>query len=487
MLQNRHDLYDRLLEYTSDGYVPMHMPGHKRNPDIVAGAMGIDITEITGFDNLHNPQGILRQSQEQAAKWYGAARSWFLVNGSSIGLMAGIMAAVPRHGRVCVARNCHVSVYNAICENELEPVYIYPEFVENLGISLGITATMVEKTLAVDNVNGVDDIGREHIKAVVITSPTYEGNVSDIGGIAEVCHRHGAYLVVDEAHGAHFGYDSHFPETAIRQGADIVVQSLHKTLPSLTQTAILHLGRDARDGKVLAERLDRYVGWFQSTSPSYVLMASIDRCLGFVNSADGRVAFAKYAKELVRLRDRLCELKSIACAPSDDMSKILLCGKNGHLQGKTLYDILEKRYKIQLEMAGGSYCIAMTSVADRPEYYGRFLAALEELDKTPWEYMDGECTAVGVTSGLGKGVMPSVAKETRMRPCEALDADYENVPLEGAAGRVSRGFVTVYPPGIPNVCPGEVFDDTVIGFIGDSIRQGLDVIGVKDGNVACLR
>ena len=230
-------LLERLSTYAASDVYPFHMPGHKRQVKMgitsAPNPFSVDITEIDGFDNLHHAEDILKESMNSAAAVYGADRSWYLVNGSTCGILAAIAAAVKPGEKILMARNSHKSAYHAVILNQLEPVYLYPEEVPEFQIPGGIEPEQVERAL----------LEHPEIRAVFVTSPTYEGIVSDIQGIAATAHRHGAALIVDEAHGAHlpFGDGSYFPDGALQEGADLVIQSLHKTLPSLTQTAILHL------------------------------------------------------------------------------------------------------------------------------------------------------------------------------------------------------------------------------------------------------
>ena len=230
-------LLERLSTYAASDAYPFHMPGHKRQVKMgitsVPNPFSVDITEIDGFDNLHHAEDILKESMNSAAAVYGADRSWYLVNGSTCGILAAIAAAVKPGEKILMARNSHKSAYHAVILNQLEPVYLYPEEVPEFQIPGGIEPEQVERAL----------LEHPEIRAVFVTSPTYEGIVSDIQGIAATAHRHGAALIVDEAHGAHlpFGDGNYFPDGALQEGADLVIQSLHKTLPSLTQTAILHL------------------------------------------------------------------------------------------------------------------------------------------------------------------------------------------------------------------------------------------------------
>ena len=210
----------------------MHMPGHKRNfvkfPWLRELGGEFDITEIEGFDDLHDPDGLILDINRRAAALWGSRQAFLTVNGSTGGIFAAIAAAVPAGGRVLVARNCHRSVFNAASALRLQTEYVVPPVVSGFGIFGSVTPEAVDRALR-----------EKPCHAVVVTSPTYEGAMSDVRGIAEVCAMHGALLVVDGAHGAHLGLSDAFPDGGTGEDADIVVQSLHKTLPALTQTAIV--------------------------------------------------------------------------------------------------------------------------------------------------------------------------------------------------------------------------------------------------------
>ena len=279
-------LYDKLTELEYEDILPMHMPGSKRNSELMSmpDPVKMDITEITGFDNLHNATGIIKECAIEAARIFGADETYLLVNGSTAGVMAAICGATHSGDKVLVARNVHRSVINALYLGQLNPEYIFPEMkCPEAGIYGAVKPEDIEEAFKgskrIECGNNVDG-SAEHskssdIKAVIITSPTYEGIVSDISAISEIVHRYGAVLIVDQAHGAHFGFNEEFPESAVRQGADAVITSVHKTLPALTQTALLHINR----GRIDADRVKMFWNMFQSTSPSYILMGSIDNCV----------------------------------------------------------------------------------------------------------------------------------------------------------------------------------------------------------------
>lgn len=477
------DLISHLKEYSNSGIVPMHMPGAKRNDKLIEKYMSdmgnpyeIDITEIDGFDNMHNADGIIKKAFEKTAALYGADESLFLVNGSTAGNMAAICGVTDKGDCIIVARNCHISVYNAVILNELDASYVYPQYDDEYGfykgISLGEIKAAVEKNKNKD------------IKAVVITSPTYEGNVSDIRAIASYLHGYNIPLIVDEAHGAHFKFSGEFPKTAVEQGADIVINSVHKTLPSLTQTAVMHINY----GYVNVSKVKRYWNIYQSTSPSYILMGSIDRCMSIIHK-DGEYLFEKYTEQLKILRSRLEKLNNIRLIASDDISKIVIGCDNA----KKLYDILLNKYGIQLEMSSLRYAIAMTSVFDTKEYYDRLYNALSEIDKCYDEVIAEKDNNKLVLEGTERINIAGFNNKCAMRIADALRKGdrngYDKIMLTDCSlyGRISAKLVYVYPPGIPILCPGELISENVVNIINKAIDNGLEVVGIDKGAMICLK
>lgn len=463
------DILTKLEEYSRAGYVPMHMPGGKRNTEY-ASTSELDITEIDGFDNMHNAEGIIKNASDRAARLYGADRTLMLVNGSTAGILSAVCGATRRKGKFIVARNCHVSVYNALIMAQLEPVYVIPEVDESTGIYRGLTLEQIRKCVE----------SNRDAQAVIITSPTYEGIVSEVREIASYLHAMGIPLIVDEAHGAHFKFSEEFPESAVEAGADLVINSIHKTLPALTQTALLHISGNYVD----CDKVERFWNIYQTTSPSYILMASIDRCMGIIEE-QGDYIFKEYIKRLKKLRENIGKLKNIKQLASDDISKIILICDDG----KHLYDRLLKEYKVQLEMASFKYAIAMTSVADKQEYYDRFLSALQEIDES-WEAEEKQVIEANEdTSGYAINNKPEVC----MYPADAIDKMDENgyedlsVNSPDICGRISVSSVLIYPPGMPVVNVGERITDDVCRIINNAIDAGLEVPGLKEGKLRCLR
>ena len=277
-MSERYILQHQLLDYAASGPYPLHMPGHKRRMAPAPGLpQGWDLTEVEGVDDLHAATGILADAMERTAELHHAARTWYLVGGSTCGLLAGIRALAPAGSKVICARNCHKAVYHAIELGGLRPRWLMPPLVEGWGICGSISPGQVAAALA----------DTPDAACVILTSPTYEGVISDIAAIARLCHARHIPLLVDEAHGAHLGLFPGWPDSAVTLGADLVVQSAHKTLPSLTQTAYLHLGRDSLADP---DEVERQLGVFETSSPSYPLMASLDGCTGILRQ-DGAELF----------------------------------------------------------------------------------------------------------------------------------------------------------------------------------------------------
>lgn len=465
-------LYRALEIYSQEDYYPFHMPGHKRNPDTVNTDLPFDrdITEIEGFDNLHHPEGILKKAQETAANVYGTKECYYSVNGSTAALLAAVSAAVPRKGQILVARNCHKAVYHALYLRNLIPTYVYPQMDPKWWINGGISPDKVERALAEN----------PEIKAVLLTSPTYDGVVSDIEKIAEIVHRYEIPLIVDEAHGAHFHFSNYFPTSAAELGADLVIQSFHKTLPSMTQTAVLHNCSDRVDSRLIR----RFMGIYQSSSPSYILMASMDACMEKMSS-DGNEMFREFTKILEKARRRLSECKYIRLVSPEigtagvfdyDRSKLLFSTRYASMTGSELAQILLEKYHIQVEMETEHYVLALAAVGDSEEGFERLCQAIEEIDqeeaqKTK-EKRETEEPKAGRTAYTSLSQFMSIT--------EAMESESEIRKLEESVGRISAEFGYLYPPGIPLIVPGEQITGQFIRNMRIYMEEGLYLQGLED-------
>ncbi|MCI6676390.1 MAG: aminotransferase class I/II-fold pyridoxal phosphate-dependent enzyme [Clostridiales bacterium] len=491
MNSNKQSLYEKLHQYSEGDFYPFHMPGHKRTP-LFDQSYSIDITEIHGFDDLHHPEGILKEKMEAAAKFYHADESFFLINGSTGGILSAISAVTEIGDEILIARNCHKSVFHAVFLRNLKPHYVYPPILDEFCINGGISVDDVENELKL----------HPNIKAVVIVSPTYEGIVSDIKAIAAVSHKYYVPLIVDEAHGAHFAYGEEFPRSALDCGADIVIQSLHKTLPAMTQTAILH----KKSSLVSSETLQFYLQLYQTSSPSYVLMASIDTCLDWMRKNKNQV-MADYNKKLNTLYEALKSLNWIwhlsktcignANIVDFDRSKIVFGSHVKGWSGKRICVMLREMTHLEMEMCTPGYVIAMTSVMDTEEGIQRLIDALRQIDKQIEKFIiNGTHSSVKVMEVLqccecsshelqdspngyfSNKIMNGIHRHKyKISPYEASLEEKEVVCLEDAVGRICAKECYIYPPGIPFFIRGEQLEEADVQTLLYYREHGFEIRG----------
>ena len=486
-------VYEKLAAYGASDFYAFHMPGHKRLMGEFENPFQIDITEIDGFDDLHHPEndGVRTEAQRRAAQVFGAGETHFLVNGSTAGILSAISGCTKYGGTLLMARNCHRSAYHGAELRGAKTVYLYPQYIPELGINGAILPEdvenalqkpIIEKKQQADGKTEKDSGGdrekiqnriQTDIQAVMIVSPTYDGVCSDVRRIAGICHRYGVPLIVDQAHGAHFPFSKYFPEDAVSAGADVVIQSVHKTLPAMTQTALLHVQGEIAN----RERIRKFLSIYQSSSPSYIFMAAMDRCVEFLKN-EGKERFEAFAarledfyafiRELERIRIPGYEIRGDYGIFDFDRSKILLV-PDAH-GGEWLAEELRKKDHLELEMAAGGYGLALTSVMDTEEGFERLRKALNRIDG---ELADEEAACVG---RVGAGVESALDRRSRsvgydgvvhneivVSLREAYDGEKETVPLKESEGRISGEFLYLYPPGIPLLMPGERISRDVLG------------------------
>ena len=474
-------LYNALCALRGQKGLRMHMPGHKGKSPAAefSAAAALDYTEIGPTGNLYTGEGPIAAAEALAARDWGAAQAFFLAGGSTQGVLAGLSLCAEPGSTVLLDRNAHRAFYSAMALLDLTPVYLDKPTAEQVSAALS---------------------EHESVRTVCITSPTYYGVIADVEKIAAACRAHGARFLVDEAHGAHFRYDAMFPVSALDLGADVVIQSVHKTLPSLTQTALLHIKCNRPDGGCYAdrERIDRYIHMVQSSSPSYVLMASIENSIYQMEQTDT----APYGKQLHRLRRRLGQMRHLRLADTGligqagirdlDISKIVVSTRGTCLYpavdgltgftGAHLDDILRREYHLEMEMCGADYVTAITTVMDSGEGLERLGDALTRIDT---QLTDAGYKPDG-RSGNQKSVY-SMRCDTAMSMGEAMEEKMASVGLEDSAGCISGEFVYIYPPGIPIVAPGEWISGPTLEVILEYRDKGLPVQGPADKSLRTIR
>lgn len=442
------DLIKGLEEIKKENLVSFHMPGHKgRMPtEFFDGLATEDVTEIIGSDNLQDPEGIIRETERLIEDFYGTRRSLISVNGSTGALYAAIMSSFAPGDKVIIARDSHKAVYNAIALCGASPIYVYAN-VSDMGF--------FEREDIREIISLLED--DESIRGVVITSPNYYGVIKDIERLSRYTQKTGRILIVDEAHGSHLKVDSSL--SAIDMGADIVVHSFHKTLPSLTQSAVLHVAGEGIDIK----RVKKFMNMAQSTSPSYVLMKSVNHAIREVANR-GKTLMERLCDNIDEFRVSLAE-SDYDFYPNDDSTRLVI-GSVKDIDFFELERTLRHDYAIQPEFAFERGLVLITSIYNTGDDFRRLSKALKE---------------VSLPAGKrSKAADVSIRNEKRMEIRDAYFKRSESISLEEASNRVAADFVMAYPPGIPLLVPGEVIGFENIEFI-KSFKG--DIIGVSDNKI----
>lgn len=469
-------LYDGLEQLAEGNIYPFHMPGHKRNMPghKLETAYQMDITEIADFDNLHYPKGLIKQAQDKAARLWGAKESFFLVNGSTAGILTALSAAFSKKSEIILARNCHKAAYHGVLLKELKTHYLYPELIDEGFLYGSVSGKQVQALYE----------KYPETKGVFLTSPNYDGVVSPIEEISEIVHEYGGILIVDEAHGAHLGFSEEFPESAVSKGADLVIQSLHKTLPSFTQTAILHLCSDRVD----RNKIQNYLGIYQTSSPSYLFMSTMEQCVGMVEREKSQLfpRLSEYIEEFLEDTEGLKHLKILDEQFAKergiyrfDKSKLIISTYHTNISGKELADRLLSTYHLEMEMACEHYVLALTSICDKKEGFKRLALALLEIDKGLKENHDkSELNGLDIFWSREESIPMSIS--------QAEELEKETICFNQSENRISGEFLYLYPPGVPLIVPGEYITKEMIMQIASYKKQGLSIQGIKDNTTTCI-
>lgn len=368
--------------------------------------------------------------------------------------------------RIIIGRNCHKAVYNASELLKLNNTYLYPKYIPKYGINGGYSAKELENLFEKNS----------NIKAVVITSPTYDGIVSDIKTLADITHKNGAVLIVDEAHGAHFGISDKFPKPAYDMGADLVIESMHKTLPTFTQTALLHLSKEGKK-RVDEKKIKHFWSIFQTSSPSYVFMANMDKCISFLDK-NGNEIYEKFSNDIEEFRKKCDKLHYIHIPGKEligtnevfdvDLSKLII---NSSMGGKPMNDILRKKFHLEMEMEAAKYVLAITTFCDNKEGFDRLYKALD--------YIDAELKKITNKSEIKKIKNTNfelVRNIQEMSISNAVNSNTKLVNIENAINKVSAEYLYLYPPGIPLIVPGEVVNVKLVEQIKEYKNRNYEIV-----------
>lgn len=476
MEQENAPLYEAVSKYIKRKMIPFHMPGHSQGkgaPKILKRLFGdkffdFDLTEVSGLDYLHYAQGVIRESEELASKLYGTKATIFLVNGTTAGVHAMILDSIKENDKIIIGRNSHRSVIGGILLAKAKPVFVQPEFNDEFGIITNLTPETIEKVIKKN----------PDAKAILITTPNYYGLQGRVKEMIDISHRYGLKVLIDEAHGAHFPFNDKFPKSAIYLGADLVTQSAHKTLPTLTQTSFLHVVSDNNN----VDRIEQILSIIESSSPSYIFMTALDvarreMALHGREMWDKAIEVAEYAREKIKKLDGFKVITEDIVNGNDiyafDPIKLTINVEDLGYSGFEFERYLNKN-GIEIELADLKNVLLFITIGTSKRDVDTLVSVLK---KTP-------------PKNKRMIKMPEFpeAAPLAMLPFEAFQQEFEVVPLTESKGRVSWGIVAPYPPGVPVLVPGMIVDSNCIEFINEVFKRGGLVQGsVRHGSDIAVR
>lgn len=460
-------IYTALHQYAGKDFLRLHMPGHVgkgiKQQELCQLAT-LDLTEIPGLDDLHLPTGVIKESQELLAQAFGAAKSYFLVNGATSGIHTLFLALNRDGNKVLLPRNAHRSFYGGLVLSGATPIYIPVQVESKLGIALAVTAEDVKRLLYLN----------PDVNNVFISSPSYYGTGCDIAAIASITSSYNKTLLVDEAHGTHFAFSQHYPRPALESGADGVVNGLHKTLPVLNQGACLHLS-----ARLVGDlRIEKALSLLTTTSPSYPILASIELACRFMEE-NGESLLEKsyqlsreYRQKINAITGLNCceqELQEVAGVTGLDPLKILVSLRGSALNGYQLAALLREGHGIQIELEGANFILAMFSIFHDRNDWEKFYQALQVI----------AATYPGRGKVYSKVELPPLPPML-LTPRQAFMASCQQVAVKDTLNRVAAEMIAVYPPGIPCILPGELINQEMLDYIIYLGKSGARIQGPRD-------
>jgi len=478
--QLRTPLFDAMVNLAESRKVSFHTPGHKSGKGISTRfrkfvgpkIFSIDLTTLDEVDSLQKPIGVIKEAQELASKAYGAERSFFLVNGTTGGNHAMVLSTCKPEDKILVPRNAHKSVLAGIILCGANPIFFSPSYDRDLKVLMNVT---FEETRAAIDQN-------PDAKALFLTTPNYYGITADIERIIPFAHDRGIIVLVDEAHGPHLKFHPSLPISALEAGADIAVQSTHKIIGGMTQASMLH----AQGNRINFRTLTNLLKVVQTTSPSYILMASLDLAR-MQMATEGEKLLEKTIKLAEEARLRINRIPGLSCFSKNtvqdsmfskmgdlDVTKLTVTVKELGLSGYQVSQMLNSSYNIQVEMADPFHVLVIVSIGDRRDDLNRLVEALREISKNHPPKSD--------CSPLEEVDLPLFQNKVEISSHEAFFSEHQFLNLPDAVGQVSSEIVTVYPPGIPVLIPGEVITREVIDYIKVMADLGATIDGLNESN-----
>lgn len=458
-------ILNKLEELKDDNLTSFHVPGHKTGKifrklgykNILEKIYTLDTTEIDGTDNLHNAKEIIKESQDRAARVFNSDKTIYLVNGTTCGIEASIMAVCNPKSKIIVNRDCHQSVINACILGDIDPVYIESVVCKKTNIIMGVD---VESTKSVID-NNLD------AKAIVLTYPTYYGKTFDLKSVCDYAHSKNIIVIVDEAHGAHLQLSNNLPKSAIEQEADIIIQSTHKTLPSFTQSSMMHV----KGNRVDTNKIEAMLRFLESSSPSYVLLTSLELAVDIYDNY-GIKLMENLLSNINNFKSKFKNNENIIIDNNMDKTKIFISLKKLGITGYELDSILREKYKIQVELSNYYGVLLICTIGNDEEDFVRLKRALDDFilntnDKELLEDIN----------------YPESIPEKVLNPRQAFYSDKHSVKLEDSIGKISGEYIIPYPPGISLISPGEIITKEIITYIQEGVKSGMIVSGIKDVNL----
>ncbi|MFN8673073.1 MAG: aminotransferase class I/II-fold pyridoxal phosphate-dependent enzyme [Candidatus Sericytochromatia bacterium] len=480
--QEKMPLFESVREYMQKDMSDYHTPGHKQGKGVSQELLDLvgrdifkmDLTEIPNIDNFYTATTVIKESQELLAKAYGADHSFFLINGSTSGNQVMIMSVCKPNDKIILPRNIHKSVISAVVLSGAIPLYVPSLYEEELGMSHGINLAILEKTL----------IENPDAKAVMIVNPTYFGTTVNIKEVVNLVHRYNRLILVDEAHGAHFKFNTNLPMSAVEAGADMVIQSPHKIIASLSQTSWIHVNGPRVDVK----RVKKFLQIMQSTSPSYIFLTSLDvarkqMAVEGQELLDRTIELAEYARaEINKIPNVRCFGKEVIGQfgiYDYDVTKLVIDFTNAGISGFKALDLMNQNHNIQPEMATLYNVLCLVTIGNDRRDLDRLIESVRDVAT------NNEYTKDYETDYLLPEI-PAIPKMA-ISPREAFYADLEEVNFSESAGRISAEVISPYPPGIPILIPGEIITDETIYYLRIVQKYGAVINGAEDPNLKTIK
>jgi len=470
--QNKAPLLETLKILSANNHAPFYAPGHKRGQGISATLKNLlgasvflaDLPELPELDNLFQPNGVIKEAEDLAAEAFGADQTWFLINGSTAGIIASILAVCQPGEKIILPRNIHQSVISGLILSGAVPVYIQPPYNPDWDIVLGITPASVEATLQ----------KYPEAKAVFLVYPTYQGVCADIRAIAQITHQYNIPLIVDEAHAPHFTFHPDLPMSALEAGADLAVQSIHKVLGAMTQASMLHIQGD----RIAPQRISQALQMLQSTSPSYLLLASLDAARQQM-FLEGEALLTKTLQLADQARNSISQIPGLSVFPSDDPTRLTVKVSDLGISGYEADEIFNEQLGVVAELPSLQNLTFIISIGNTDDDINKLIQAFQVLAEqaknrniaTPAKNSQ---QILDITNLVNQMTIPA------MTPREAFFSQSVTVPIKESVGKISADLICPYPPGIPCLIPGEKITQSAIDYLQAVLELGGTITGCRD-------